>query len=182
MLRCNQREADDPWPISADVLNSWFPGLFAEEGLFSKLLSRGFRGFLGSSKMEFIVSKRGVVLKISSHGSVVSVVFECENSKNRKRRAANGDAAIVPLSTMGNRKPIRKFSIDCLIGCLQNQRLNSASTDSPLQRIKEKSWYRISVSTLHRRYGHRLRTPFFAGPVFSEEVLGVPPEGHSGLE
>ena len=49
--------------------------------------------------------------------------------------------------------------------CLQNQRVNSASSDSLLQRIKEKGRYGISVSTLHRRYGHRLRTPCFADPV-----------------
>ena len=61
-----------------------------------------------------------------------------------------------------DRNPIRKFSIDS--GSIQNQRLNSASTDSPLQRIKEKSRYGISVSTPHRRYGHRLRTPFLRNP------------------
>ena len=62
-----------------------------------------------------------------------------------------------------DRKPIRKFSIDCL-DASKNQRVNSASTDSPLQRIKEKSRYGISVSTPHRRYGHRLRTPFLRTP------------------
>ena len=36
-----------------------------------------------------------------------------------------------------DRNPIRKFSIDHL--CLQNQWDNSASTDSPQQRIQEKS-------------------------------------------
>ena len=50
------------------------------------------------------------------------------------------------------------------LGCLQNQRLNLTSTDSPLQRIKEKSRDGISVSTPHRRYGHRLRTPLFQTP------------------
>ena len=41
---------------------------------------------------------------------------------------------------------------------------NSASTDSPRQRIKEKSQYGNSVSTPHRRYGHRLRTPSLRTP------------------
>ena len=68
----------------------------------------------------------------------------------------------------GNRPPIddrnliKKFSIDPLY--LQNQWDNSASTDSPRQRIKEKSRYGNSVSTPHRRYGHRLRTPFLRTP------------------
>ena len=62
-----------------------------------------------------------------------------------------------------DRNPIRKFSIDCL-DASKNQRVNSASTDSPLQRIKEKSRYGISVLTPHRRYGHRLRTPFLRTP------------------
>ena len=58
-----------------------------------------------------------------------------------------------------DRNPIRKFSIDPL--CPQNQ---WDSTDSPRQRIKEKSRYGNSVSTPHRRYGHRLRTPFLRTP------------------
>ena len=61
-----------------------------------------------------------------------------------------------------DRKPIRKFSIDPL--GLQNQWDNSASTDSPRQRFKEKSRYGNSVSIPHRRYGHRLRTPFLRTP------------------
>ena len=61
-----------------------------------------------------------------------------------------------------DRNPIRKFSIDPL--CLQNQCDNSASIDSPQQRIKEKSRYGNSVLTLHRLYGHRLRTPFLRIP------------------
>ena len=44
--------------------------------------------------------------------------------------------------------------------CLKNQQLNLASTDLPLQRIKEKNRCGASVSTPHRRYGHRLRAPF----------------------
>ena len=58
-----------------------------------------------------------------------------------------------------DRNPIRKFSIDPL--CLQNQ---WDSTDSPRQRIKEKSRCGNSVSTPYRRYGHRLRTPFLRAP------------------
>ena len=61
-----------------------------------------------------------------------------------------------------NRNPVRKFSIDPLR--LQNQWDNSASTDSPRQRIKEKSRYGNSVSTPRRRYGHRLRNPFLRTP------------------
>ena len=53
--------------------------------------------------------------------------------------------------------------------CLQNHWDNSASTDSPPQRIKEKSRYGNSVSTPHRHYGHRigLRT-LLCGPRFRD--------------
>ena len=73
-----------------------------------------------------------------------------------------------------DRNPIRKFSIDPL--CLQNQ---WDSTDSPQQRIKEKSRYGNSVSTPHRRYGHRLRTPFLA-KLFADPVSETPIVGKSG--
>ena len=73
------------------------------------------------------------------------------SSKNGKREYGNRHP-------IDGRNPIRKFSIDPL--CPQNQWDNSDSTNSPRQRIKEKSRYGNSVSTPHRRYGHRLRTPF----------------------
>ena len=57
--------------------------------------------------------------------------------------------------------------------CLQNQRVDSASSDSPLQRIKEISRYGISVSTPNRRYGHRLRTLFLRTP-FPRRYMGGP--------
>ena len=88
----------------------------------------------------------------------LSSVWEIEESE---AGVANGGAAIVPLSKIGT----RYGNSASIASCLQNQRLNSASTDSPLQRIKEKSRYGISVSTPHRRYGHRLRTLFFADPI-----------------
>ena len=65
-----------------------------------------------------------------------------------------------PLSTTGTRygNPVSTAWMP------PNQRLNSASTDLPVQRMKEKSRYGISVSTAHRRYGHQLRTPFLRTP------------------
>ena len=74
--------------------------------------------------------------------------------------SANRGTAIAPLSTIGTRygnsvstasmppKPTSKISLKWLA----------------TQRIKEKSRYGISVSTPHRRYGHRLRTPFLRTP------------------
>ena len=45
-----------------------------------------------------------------------------------------------------------------------NGTTRSASTDSPRHRMKEKNQSGNSVSTPHRRYGHRLRTPFLRTP------------------
>ena len=72
-----------------------------------------------------------------------------------------------PLLTIGTRYGNSQYRPPI---CLQNQWGNSASTDSPRQRIKEKSRYGNSVSTPHRRYGHRLRTPF-CGPRFRDSYL-----------
>ena len=64
---------------------------------------------------------------------------------------------------LNDKNPIRKSGFNCLDAFI-NQRLNLASTHLPLQRIKDKSRYGISVSTPHRRCGHRLRTPFLRTP------------------
>ena len=71
-----------------------------------------------------------------------------------------------------DRNPIRKFSIDCLDASSLNQRVHSASSDSLLQRIKKKSPYGISVSTPHRRCGHRFADPIFADPVSETPTKG----------
>ena len=81
--------------------------------------------------------------------------------------AASRGAAVVPLSTTGTR-----YGNSVSTAWMPpNQRRNSASTDSPLQRIKEKNRYGISVSTPHRRYGHRLQTPFLRDPVSETPIL-----------
>ena len=85
-------------------------------------------------------------------------------SKNRKWGRQTGVRQLPPLSTIGTRYGNSVSTASMRRRCLQNQRVNSASSDSPLQRIKEKSRYGISVSTPHRRYGHRLRTPFLRTP------------------
>ena len=96
-----------------------------------------------------------------------------------------------PLSTKHSRVVTRQFSkkntstsrppersgLGAYQLCLQNQWDNSASTDSPRQRIREKSRYGNSVSTLHHRYGHRLRTPFFADPISETPIEGSKTNG-----
>ena len=76
-------------------------------------------------------------------------------SKNQKR-GRQTEVRQSPISTIRTPTEIQHR----LPECLQNQQPNSASTDSQLQWIKEKNRYGISVSTPHRRFGHRLRTPF----------------------
>ena len=82
--------------------------------------------------------------------------------------SAKRGTAIAPLSTIGTRygNSVSTASMP------QNQRETSASSDSPLQRVKEKSRYGISVSTPHRRYGRRLRTPFLRTPFPRLLLLG----------
>ena len=43
---------------------------------------------------------------------------------------------------------------------------------TPVQRMKEKNRYRISVSAPHRQYAHRWRTPFLRTP-FPRLLVGV---------
>ena len=81
-------------------------------------------------------------------------------TKNRKWRRQTGVRQSHPYRRQEHDTEIQYR----LPRCLQNQRVNSASNALPLQRIKEKSRYGISVLTPHRRYGHRLRTPFLRTP------------------
>ena len=95
---------------------------------------------MGAIPPSAILSRKG----IARYGGV---------SRTGPLRAANRVAAINP--PIDDTDPIRKFSIDPGATRTGKNKQNS---------LQKGSRYGISVSTPHRRYGHRLQTPFLRAP------------------
>ena len=87
-------------------------------------------------------------------------------SRSRKRCRQTGSRQSTPLSTIRTRYANSVSTLVFAIRTGKNKR-NS---------LQKASRYGISVSTPHRRYGHRLRTPFLRTPFPGLLVLGQRPK------
>ena len=81
-------------------------------------------------------------------------------SKNQKWDRQQGYGNRPPID---DRNPIRKFSIDCLDASKTNEQTQPQVTRH-CRESRRKADTEFQVSTAHRRYGHRLRTPFLRTP------------------